>query len=152
MFNTSHDHSHIFSNDELFQLTPEHIYGFLADKVFGTSSPSEDCKPTYGRASSMEFTKKAISFYMPNRLMKWDVQNRSRNPTKSVLVNKLIKRVKKHKVRKEGVSSKARHAMELPKILEVVKRCRKLPEGHFGRLTGSAYFFSVSHDCKTGRR
>ena len=100
LFNTSHDYSHNFSNDELFQLTLEHIYGFLAEKDFGTSSPSEDCKPMYGRASSMEFTKKAILFYMPNSLMKWDVGNRSRNPTKSVLVNELIKRVKKHKVRK----------------------------------------------------
>ena len=72
-FNTSHDHSHIFSNDKLFQLTPEHIYGFLAEKVFGTSSPLEDCKPMYGRASSMEFTKKAILYFMPNRLMKWVV-------------------------------------------------------------------------------
>ena len=77
--------------------------------------------------------------------MKWDVQNRSGNPTKSILVNELIKRVKEHEVRKEGVASKARRAMELLEFLEVVNRCRKLLGGHFGRLTGSAYFLCQFH-------
>ena len=45
--------------------------------------------------------------------MKWDLQRNSGNPTKSVKVNELIKRVKKAEVRKECEASAAWHAMEL---------------------------------------
>ena len=57
-FGTVHDNSYNFSNDKLFQLTPEHIYGYLACKVFGTSSPSESNKLTEGRSSTIEYAKK----------------------------------------------------------------------------------------------
>ena len=77
---------------------------------------------------------------MPNKIKKWNLQSNSRNPTKSIVVNELIKRVKKHEVKREGKASSARRAMELPEFLEIVKRCRKLPENHFGRHTGAEYF------------
>lgn len=33
-FDTNHDTSYEFSNEELFLLTPDHIYAYLAHKVF----------------------------------------------------------------------------------------------------------------------
>jgi hypothetical protein len=48
---------------------------------------------------------------MPNRLMPWNAIIGQGNPTRSIEVNTLIKKVKKKEVRKEGVSSKARRAV-----------------------------------------
>ena len=144
-FGTNFDTSHEFSNEELFSLNPDHIYAFLALKVFGTSTPIETDKPTKGRSSSIEYSKKAISYLMPNRFMKWDLRSNSGNPTKSIKVNDLIKRVKKHEVRKEGKASSARRAMELSEFQELVKRCRKMPQNHVGRYTGAAYFLFQFH-------
>ena len=72
--------------------------------------------------------------------MKWDLQSNSGNPKKSVILNEFIMRVKKHKGRREGKTSSARRAIELPEFLKIVKRCRKMPENYFGRYTGAAYF------------
>ena len=112
----------------------------MSNKVFGTSSLPKNSKPTRGRSSTIEFSKKAISYFMPNKLMKWDLESNCRNPKKSAALNKFIKRMKEHKVRKEGVASKAWHDMELPEFLKIVKRCRMMSANHFGRLTGSISF------------
>ena len=48
---------------------------------------------------------------MPNWLMPWNAVSGQGNPTRSIEVNTLIKKVKKKEVRKEGVSSKARRAV-----------------------------------------
>ena len=45
--------------------------------------------------------------------MKWDMATNTGNPTKSVIVNKLIKIVKQHEVRTQGKPLQALHAMEL---------------------------------------
>ena len=101
-FGANHDTSYNFSNGELFELILAHIYSYLALKVFGTTSPSATEKPTQGRSSTIEYSKTAILYFMPNKLMKWDLQINSGNPTKPVIINELIKRVKKHKVRRKG--------------------------------------------------
>ena len=48
---------------------------------------------------------------MPIFLMPWNAISGQGKPTRSIEVNTLIKKVKKKEVRKEGVSSKARHAV-----------------------------------------
>ena len=90
---------HEFSNKELFQLKPQHIYAFFANLAYGTPSPSLDDTPTQTRSSTLEFAKKAISSFQPNRLLPWNEQSGTGNPTRSVLVNDLIKRIKKEEVR-----------------------------------------------------
>ena len=67
-FGTNHDASYNFSDGELFEFTPAHIYSCLALKVFGTTSPLATDKPTQGRSSTIEYSKKAISYFMLNKL------------------------------------------------------------------------------------
>ena len=56
----------------------------------------------HARLSSLEFWKKAISFF---RVIPWNSStSQEGNPTKSIVVNNLIKRVKKKEVRKQGVA------------------------------------------------
>ena len=58
---------YIFSNEELLNLTPDHIYPYLSFKAFGTSTPLESNKPTQDRSNSIEYAKKVISYFMPNQ-------------------------------------------------------------------------------------
>jgi hypothetical protein len=94
-----------YTQEDLGLLTPADIYGFMAMKAYGKVDPTGDDHPTFCRSSTLEFVKKAISSFMPNRLPTWNVLTMMGNPTKSTEVNNLIKDVKKHKVRKQGVAS-----------------------------------------------
>ena len=106
-FGTAYAKDHKFTESELLTITPELVYAYSAFKTYGIPNPGVDDFPTEGRSSSIEFSKKAISFFMPNQLAHWDVRTKSGNPTKSVQVNDLIKAVKKAEVRKQGVASSA---------------------------------------------
>jgi hypothetical protein len=92
----------------LFTLTPEDIYAFLATKVYGVPNPSPTAHPTNDRSASLEFAKKAISYFMPNRLMVWNQTTREGNQTRSNVVNELTKRAKKQEIRRQGRTSQAR--------------------------------------------
>ena len=114
-------------------------------KVYGIKEPNFDVdKPTKGRSSSLEYAKKAISFFMPNRLMPWNARSLEGNPTKSVEVNNLIKRVKKNEVRKEGKPSSARRAMKMEEFLALIKRLR-LRRDLTARYTIAAYYIFQFH-------
>ena len=82
-----------FSDEQLSEIQPDDIYKWMALKVFGQPDPSHDDNPTLGRSTSLEYYKKAISFFMPNRLATWNVLNKSGNPTRSQIIIDLIKAV-----------------------------------------------------------
>ncbi|KAG7346809.1 hypothetical protein IV203_005878 [Nitzschia inconspicua] len=54
-----------FTKAQLLQLKPKHVYNYLCLKAYGKINPTDNDKPT-GRASSLEYYKKAISFFLPN--------------------------------------------------------------------------------------
>ena len=83
-FSISHGNGYNFSNKELLSLTPDHIYAYLSFKVFGTSTPLENDKPTQDRSNSIEYSKKKHSVIFAKSIDEME----SGNPTKSVKVNK----------------------------------------------------------------
>ncbi|ETM99018.1 hypothetical protein PPTG_19033 [Phytophthora nicotianae INRA-310] len=56
---------------------------------------------------------------MPRVNTTWDPVTEQRNPTRSDAVKKLIKRVKRSEVRREGVGSNARRAIEFDEFLSL---------------------------------
>lgn len=86
-----------FKNRERLKITPHHVYEFMCKKVYGKLNPTNDDNPTLGRSSSLEYDKKEISSFMPNNIQAWDINTKCGNPTKSRIVNQLIKAVKKRK-------------------------------------------------------
>mmetsp|Transcript_32307 Transcript_32307/g.61831 ORF Transcript_32307/g.61831 Transcript_32307/m.61831 type:complete len:598 (-) Transcript_32307:176-1969(-) len=103
---------HEFSEDELAAITPNDILKWMNVKAFGTPTPTSQSKLT-GSFSTLEFMKKALSFYMPHK-ENWDsvaavVENRvdgdvsgsgcggsgsgRGNPTKSREVKALMQRI-----------------------------------------------------------
>ena len=69
-------------------------------KVHGKEDPGPQDNPIHGRSSTLEYYKKAISHFMPNRLIAWNVMSQVGNPMRSTEVNALIKAVKKKEVRR----------------------------------------------------
>ena len=62
---------------------------------------------------------------MPRKAVQWDVPRGEGNPTKSPLVNQVIKNVKKAEIRKEGASPKARRELEYNEYLLLLTLIRK---------------------------
>lgn len=115
---------HIFTRSELLQLTPTDVCEFFCLKVYGTTNPDADAKPQYGRSTSLEAYKKNISYYMPNKLVGWNVQLMTGNPTRSAPVNQLIRDVKKAEVRKRGKATLARRPLEFDEFSKLVEMLR----------------------------
>ena len=103
----------LFTPVDLIHITPVQVKRWMCKKVYGSPDPAPTDRPVYGRSSSLEFYKKAISHYMPLRLQPWNPIRSEGNPTRSVEVNDLIKKVKKAEVRKQGKPSSARRPLEM---------------------------------------
>ena len=84
--------------------------------AFEHSDAGDDDVPTCGRSNALAFHKKALSYFMPNKHLGWNMVSLSGNPTRRPEVNDLIKRVRHHEVHGEGVSSQARCALTLPEF------------------------------------
>ena len=78
--------------------------------AYGVADPAPNAVAANGRANTLCVMKKAFSYFTPNRLMHWNAMANPPcgNPTKSILVNDLIKKVKKDEVRLIGKASQAR--------------------------------------------
>ena len=115
---------HVFSPSDLLTIRPSHVVEFFCLKVYGTPYPEADAKPSFGRSSSLESYKKQISYFMPNKLVAWNVATETGNPTRSIPVNELIKRVKKEEVRKRGKATVARRPLELDEFGKLIDMLR----------------------------
>ena len=111
--------------ERLVELTPEHLMRWFKKVTYGTEDPEEDASPI-ARSNSLEFYKKALSYFMPNRLMVWNEISNVGNPTRCAEINDLIKKVKKKEVRKQGVPSRARRALSH----EEFKACHATLKAH----------------------
>ena len=100
-----------FTKEQLLELQPQHIRDWLSKKAFGKVDWSYENgeRPVHQRSSSMQFAKKAVSYFMPNKTPHWC--NGQGNPTKSDIVNKLIKFVEQCEVRGEGAKSNVKRPL-----------------------------------------
>ncbi|KAI2510537.1 hypothetical protein MHU86_3805 [Fragilaria crotonensis] len=107
---SEYSRDHVHAMEVLAAITPSDVSRYLNMKAFGTTEPAGDANPISARANSLAMDKKAISFFMPN-CDTWSMTRSEGNPTRSALVNALIKRVKKKEARKQGVDSQTRRPM-----------------------------------------
>ena len=106
----------MFEVDVLGTLTPKSLERWMHLSAFGVPDPARGMASMNGRSSSVEFMKKAVSSFMPNKLQGWNAITNCGNPTKSLEVNNLIKLMKKNEVRKVGKKSHARRALVKPEF------------------------------------
>ena len=96
--------------DRISQLTPSDLMRWFNMQVFGTETPEADAHPK-ARSTSVEYWKKALSFFMTNRLLAWNEIAKVGNPTRSAELNDLVKYIKKKEVRRQGVKSQERRPL-----------------------------------------
>ncbi|KAG9408425.1 hypothetical protein AC1031_021664 [Aphanomyces cochlioides] len=109
-----------FSSMNLVNITPENIRQYFNLKAFGTVNPSPGSLPVHARSNTLKSMKKKLSTFMPRQMQPWDDIRREGNPTRSVIVNDVIKLVMKCEVRKQGVESKARKPIEFSEFLNAL--------------------------------
>jgi hypothetical protein len=121
----------VFADDVIRNIKEEDVVRWLNYKAYGVDEPGEDDLPTHCRSSTLHFHKKSISHFIPNKHFKWNVETLTGNPTMSPGINALVRAVKKHEVRAEGVPSQARRAFlpeEFRLVLRIVERFTSLFE------------------------
>ena len=112
----------------LLELKPKDIVKWMKMKAYGTDTPPPEANPTLCRCNSLKFWKKAISFFMPNKMMKWDEVTERGNPTKSHEVNSFIALVTKKETRRQGAPSKARRPLTEGEMRQTLRLFRESPE------------------------
>ena len=121
------------NNDEipatpvLIELAPDDIVRFFKLKAYGKEEIGEDDLPTCCRSGTLLNFKKHISYFMPRKNVVWDSIRKDGNPTKSIEVNNVISEVKLREVRKQGVPSQARRALEMDELLSILTLARNHP-------------------------
>ena len=91
----NYEKGHVFTEERLLGVTPEDVVEYFNVKAYGTSRPTDDDFPILARSSSLYHYKKSISSLMPNPHIPWNDISRTGNPTRSVQVNAMIKKVKR---------------------------------------------------------
>lgn len=118
----------VFTQERLLQIKPNDILRWMNVRAFGVPNPPPNANPLGARPTSIEYWKKAISSFMPNRLHPWNEALQMGNPTRSSEINDLIKRIKKKEVRNKGATSQARRPITETELIEVQRLLREKPE------------------------
>jgi hypothetical protein len=107
---SEYPHDHVHAIEVLTAVTPNDVLRYLNLKTFGTTEPAGDANPSSAHANSLAMDKKAMLYLMPN-CNAWSGTRFEGNPTRSVLVNALIKRVTKKEARKQEVDLQSQRPM-----------------------------------------
>ena len=70
------------TRDRITELTPKDLMRWFNFQVFRTETPGDEDNPK-ARSTSVEYWKKAISFFMTIRLIAWNEISNVGNPTRS---------------------------------------------------------------------
>ena len=116
-----YDRDTIFEVGHLGSVVPEDVKRWMCLKAYGLELPNDDDRPLYWRSNTLEVAKKAISWYMPNRISAWNSLTGVGNPTKSREVNDLIKLVKRAEVRRIGKPSSTKRPLTQEEFRTVLR-------------------------------
>jgi hypothetical protein len=102
----------VFSVEQLSAVTADDFIRHVNIKVYGVAEPPADhtFAPQH-RTSTVEYMKKAISSYMPNRLMPWNEISLVGNPTRCTKIVDFLKKLRMKETRGQGQPSSARSSV-----------------------------------------
>lgn len=102
-----HMKKHTFTREQLLSISDRDIYRWMKHRIYGDEEAAEaSAPPLYYRHNSVLFWKKAIFHYMPNSHMPWNAETETGNPTRSPLILKLLKNIKRFEVQRRGKEPK----------------------------------------------
>ena len=88
---TTCDHSSSFTREQLLEITPEDIVRKFNKDVFGVEEPPPNHNITpKRRCQTIKAVKWALSCHMPNKMIVWNEETWSANPTRSGPIKDLM--------------------------------------------------------------
>jgi hypothetical protein len=96
--------------------------------AYHDEEPDAEMRPIFIRCSNLTAHKRAISNFMPRQLMKWDPVTNIGNLTMSKRVTKVIAKVKKFEVFRQGTSTQVQRPIESDEFLNVLDIIRNVLE------------------------
>jgi hypothetical protein len=131
---------HVFSHEQLLDITAEEVYHWAKFRVYGNSEADENVEPpVHYRQASVLSWKKSISFFMPNSHMEWNEAARTGNPTRSRLLARLLRSMKRFQVQRRGATSRVRRPVT-PEEFEQIEELIWCLEDKEAALCAAAYF------------
>ena len=109
-----------FTKNSLLQLEPIDVYSYLCYRIFGIETPSPEDNPKYWRGSTLDYHKKAISYFMINKMHVWNEENVSGNPTRSSMVNGLVEFVAKKQAQQLGKQSNVVRDLTITEFAQII--------------------------------
>ena len=109
-----------FRPSELRRIKPFHIVQYFHHKAWGKTTVnyrSNNDQPKYQRLNSLNFSKSAISHYMPDQDMQWNERDQCGNPTRSKAVKSCLDRVGEMEKLGLGAPSQKKRDMHLEEFL-----------------------------------
>jgi len=116
-----------FEVDQLQKLAPLDVYRYLCLRGYGKPEPGPEDLPKVVRSTTLEYDKKAISYFMPNG-NEWDEHLHSGNPTKSNLVRSVFRVTRKKEVRKQGRESQATREIYNSEFEQLLTKFQEFPD------------------------
>ena len=113
-----------YTDERLLKIKPKDIVRFLNKVAYNTEFPDENDRPNNNRSHNLYFIKKTITYYMPLHETPWDRIHERGNPTKSVEINNLIKKLKKIELRREGAPSNTVRPLEFEEFVNIISILR----------------------------
>ncbi len=98
----------VFTREDINKITPKAVHDWLAMTAFGKVDYGPGDKSEGARRSALEYRKKSLSYFMPSKREWCDGRG---NPTRSVLVNKLLSHVGLLQTRGQGSKSCAKRKL-----------------------------------------
>ena len=89
--------SHKFTSGQLQDVIPQDFVNFFSFRAYGVEDPTDQDCPIEAWSNTLEYWKKALSSFMPNRHMQWNNILNVGNPTRFTHLNYVIKRWNKPK-------------------------------------------------------
>ena len=99
-----------WTNEQMFAITNEDVVRYMKLRAYNNADADpEMLRPTYCRWETLSAIKKGIiSYYHPEKDAEWSIRRSEGNPTRSVVVRELMKRVLLDEVAGNGAKSKER--------------------------------------------
>ncbi|KAJ8528755.1 hypothetical protein ON010_g14574 [Phytophthora cinnamomi] len=102
----------VFTMEDLSCITPDDLCRWRNQQAYGGPVPIEEMRSVHRRSSTFEFLE--------------EVTERG-NPTRSDAVNKLIKKVKKFEIRRDGAETKVHRSVEFDESINLLQLEHNIP-------------------------
>ena len=113
---------HQFTREQLLPITAEELYKWAKFCIHGNVKADEEVTPTVNyRVNSVLVWKRSISYFMPNYHMPWNDTIGEGNPSRSMLIARLIHHIRQMQMQHHTHPSRVRRAYTQAKFESLIK-------------------------------